>query len=298
MVSGWSQRYGLSGRGMRLRPFLRRLRGSAGGWLKSAITTAVVMSAAAGIVHVALAYVRPALVSHGYFELRSIRVVSDGAALAPAEVARRAGLYGGTSIWDVDVKAVEAVLAAPSWVSRASVRRHFPDRVEVTISGRRAVAATVVAGRLYSVDAGGVVYRGEERSRPDLPYLSGWDTPAGHGARVLRLRTALAVALAAERGGLRVSQVDVDADGAVRLFPESPRLQVSFGRRFDADESVGRLLVVIESLDEEALAGVREIDLSYPGRAVVRTRRGRFTTVLSAAGRTAPQRLRGTSGRG
>ncbi len=283
---------------MRLRPLLRRLRGSAGGWLKSAITTAVVMSAVAGVVHVALAYVRPALVSHGYFELRSIRVVSDGADLTPAEVARRAGLYGGTSIWDVDVKAAEAVLAAPSWVSRASVRRYFPDRVEVTISGRRAVAATVVAGRFYSVDVDGVVYRGEERSRPDLPYLSGWDTPAGHGARVLRLRTALAVALAAERGGLRVSQVDMDADGAVRLFPESPSLLVSFGRRFDADESVGRLLVVIESLDEGALAGVREIDLSYPGRAVVRTRRGRFTTVLSAARRTAPQRLRGTSGRG
>jgi len=235
-------------------------------------------------VYCTCVYAWPAIRQHPYFRLRSVKITCDSAYVEPAVLASRAGLYDGTSLWDVDVDSARAALEAAPWVREARVERRFPDHVSVEVYRREPIAATLASDGPYLIGQDGVVYREEKRQRysdlPDVPYLTGWERATSHGESVVRLRAAIALLRAAKSAGIVVSQVDVGEDGTLWLFPEAPQVAVRFGREAHRAREMARLRTVLATLPRET-DDLEEIDLTYADRAVVRVRDGRVNSVLS-----------------
>ena len=267
---------------MRLRPFFRRIRSDFLHWARFVVVTALITGVVAGSGWAVYAELWPAMVAHSYFQLRSVRVVCDSAAGDPAALAARAGLYDGTSLWQIDPEDGRSALASMPWVREARIERRFPDQVSVQVYRREAVAATVTADGPFLIDRDGVVYReGDSVPYVDLPYLTGWSDTETQASRVTRLREQLALVRAIEAAGIAVSQVDVDVGGVFRVYPQERRLVVVLGRNPQVETLVGRLQVVWKALPEQG-GDLREIDLSYSDRAVLRTVHGRVGAVISA----------------
>jgi len=230
------------------------------------------------------AYLRvwPAVSGHSYFRLRSVKVRCDSKVAEPAMLASRAGLFEGTSVWDIDVERAETALASAPWVANVRVSRRFPGQVSVEVYRREPVAATVGEDGPYLIDGEGVIYR-EEGRMPfvDLPYLTGWDVPSERSARVARLRRSLAVVEAAARSDVRVSQVDIDENGVYWVYPEAVRVSVRLGDAPQPDEQLPRLAAVMTAVSRGTDA-MTELDLEYPDRAVLRVAKGQVRGVIAA----------------
>jgi cell division protein FtsQ len=269
---------------LRLRPFLRRFRTDLVHWTPTVSIVALVIAAVTGLAYGTCVYAWPAIRTHPYFRLRSVKITCDSAYVKPSVLASRAGLYDGTSLWDVDVDSARAALEAAPWVREARVERHFPDHVSLQVYRRQPIAATMASDGPYLIGDDGVVYREERPQRysdlPDVPYLTGWERAASHGDSVVRLRSAMALLRAATSAGITVSQVDVGDDGTLWLFPETPRVAVRFGRDADLTRAMVRLQTVLATLPRET-HDLEEIDLTYADRAVVRVKDGRVHSVLS-----------------
>src|SRR5262245_4717265 len=128
---------------MRLRPFFRRFRSDFFVWAKVVVVVAGAVAIVGGGVWAAYAEAWPAVVAHSYFRLRSVKVACDSRAAEPSALAARAGLYDGTSLWQIDPEHGREALASVPWVRDARVERRFPDEVSVQVFRREAVAATV-----------------------------------------------------------------------------------------------------------------------------------------------------------
>jgi cell division protein FtsQ len=280
---------------MRLKPFFRRFRSDFFAWAKVVVVAGGAVAIVVGGVWAAYAEAWPAMVSHSYFRLRSVKVACDSRAAEPSALAARAGLYDGTSLWQIDTEHGREALAAVPWVRAARVERRFPDEVSVEVLRREPVAATVTKDGPFLIDRDGVIYReGETVPYMDLPYLTGWDRSASRGERVSRLRTEMAIVRAVQDAGIAVSQLDVDAEGIFRLYPENPSVAVVLGSAPRPSAVAQRLLTVWKALPERA-DDLREIDLSYTDRAVLRTHPGRTSSVISAMAGTNDVRDRVTT---
>jgi len=266
---------------MRLRPFLRRFRADFFIVARYVAATGILTGLVAGAAWGAYAEVWPAMAAHAYFRLRSVKVLCDSPAEQPAVLAARAGLYDGTSLWEIDPGQARQALASMPWVRDARIFRLFPDQVSLEVFRRDPVALTVVGGATYLVDGEGVVYReGDQVPSADLPYLTGWSAVADHADRVALLRTELNLVREIERSGIVVSQLHVDSAGVFRVYPDGRRIVVVLGGEAQAETAARRLSQVWATLPPSE--DLREIDLSYADRAVLRTAAGRSVGVISA----------------
>lgn len=267
---------------MTLRPLLRRIKSDLAVWLRTAFFTVTAVGGGLWLAHAVYFDIAPAIVTHPYFQLAAIRIRCDNDAFGPETIAFRAGLFAGTSLWQLDTGAAEAALEEPPWVEKAEVIRRFPNRVDVVVTERKPVAATPTRGGPYLVDDSGVVYRPEgEIEYPDVPYLTGWHRAEDPAERLLRLRTLLRVASLAERVGIRVSQVDIDEEGELWLFPEAHRAAVHLGQGKDLRRKLERLRIVLERLPQDGGA-LGEIDIGYRDRVVLRARNGQYGRLVTA----------------
>ena len=282
---------------MRLRPFLRRFRSQIASRGPVALLAVALIGSAAGAAYGAVYLVWPAIVQHSYFRLDTVRVKCDTDSTPPEVIAARAGLFAGTSVWEVDTEGAVASLSLANWVREVRVTRRFPNKVSLDVKSRQAVAATPSADGPYLIDADGVLFREEsDRSHPDLPYLTGWDQADSRGEQIARLRMALATVVAAEREGIDVSELNVDRAGNAWVYPVHPRIAVYLGADFESDQVARRLSAVLDNLPAESIGELYAIDLAYDDRVVLRTNKasvGKLATVLAAARAQA----RGESGR-
>lgn len=266
---------------MRLRPRLRKFRSDVAAWMRGTFLTAAVLGGGLWVLHAACFRVWPAIVGHPYFNLERVRVRCDTDAVGPEKIAARAGLYAGTSLWELDTAAAEDALEQPAWVRDAKVSRHFPDRVVVQVEEREPVAASPAGASLFLIDESGVIFSPEgRREHPDVPYLTGWQSAGDEAERAIRLRTLLQIARAAEATGIAVSQVDVDEDGIYWLFPEKRRVSVRLGEAVNAERKLPRLRAALARMPEAGVA-VTEIDASFRDRVVLRTWKGGYSTLVA-----------------
>lgn len=266
---------------MRLRPFLRRFRADFFIVARYVAATGIVTGLVAGAAWGVYAEAWPAMIAHSYFRLRAVKVVCDSPAEQPSDLAARAGLYDGTSLWEIDPGQARNALASLPWVRDARIFRLFPDEVAVEVFRRDPVALTVIDGTTYLIDREGVVYReGDETPNLDLPYLTGWAHAPSQPDRIALLRSEMKLADELGRVEIPVSQVHVDADGTFRVYPDDRRVVVVLGRAPQADVVARRLSMLWKSLPMSE--DLREIDLSYADRAVLRAAAGRARGVISA----------------
>lgn len=267
---------------MRSRPRVRKARATLASWVRP-----VLLSLAAATVVVSAAWAGwsravPYVVGHDYFRLRSIRVSSDETRVAPQTLAEIAGLYEDESLWRVDPDSIRETLRSASWVRQASVTRSFPWQVNLSVERRYGVAAAVADGRAYLVDAEGVLFHEVEKTAvPDLPYLTGWDEPEAQAERAARLRALLGVLKQADGRSVEVSELHMDADGAVWLYATGIKAAVRLGDCTRAATGLDRLAIALKELGPLA-DRARVIDTDYPGRIVIRGVDDKLPAMLSA----------------
>jgi len=213
---------------------------------------------------------------HPYFELTEI-VVTPTRHVRTGALLEAAGLKARVSLWRVDPAALVTRLEADPWVYRASVRREFPRRLVVRLVERRPAAILLLDAPLY-VDRTGVAFAPlGERDPLDLPLVTGIEAAIHRGETVYArhgIRRAIRLVDLMGEAGLpfRVSEVHIDREIGVTVFPVSPPLALTFGwGNFPA--KMARLSEVLDALAGRE-AQIREIDLTLKGQAVIRSRRG------------------------
>ncbi len=267
---------------MRLKPQFRRLKAflAAGG--RVVAVAAGLLLAAGTVSWAAWAHVIPFVAGHEYFRLRSIRVACDNPSVQASALAELGGLYDGSSLWQIDPPAVEQRLREQSWVRQASVSRSFPWKVSVDVARRHAVAATISRNKVYLVDDDGVLFQEVEPERaPDLAYLTGWEDAPAQAERASRLRALLAVLAEANRRSYRVSELHMDADAVVWMFPADMKASVRLGSAWGVSAAFERLGFALKEL-APVVDQLRSIDADYNDRVVVRGADDKFPALVTA----------------
>jgi cell division protein FtsQ len=248
-----------------------RRRGRSIGARLAAAARFSVGAVAGGIATLGALRVAAATADHPYFAVREIEV--DGGRDTSAVLAW-AGVEPGASLWHVAAAATEERLLSQPRIRSAVVRREFPDRLRITVEERRPVAVWLLAEPLF-VDADGVAFAPLAReSLAGLPCITGLrrEDAARAGWLAERLREAARVVVlwSARAGWPDLSELRVDRNGDVVVFPERPAIAVRFPRGAD-EEPFSRLAAVLDVWRGRE-GRVAAVDLSVPGLAIVRTK--------------------------
>lgn len=170
-------------------------------------------------------------------------------------------LNGG--FFSLDLEGLQAAVSGVPWVAQASVRRLWPNRIELQVRERRPAARW--SGQSL-VTAEGEVFHPQANEIPEgLPNLVGPDQ--GSAPRLL-LRYQQWQDLVGTRG-LKIEELKVDARGAWSLrFQEGLRLELG---KSDVPERLARFLNVLPQLQAQPATPER-IDLRYGNGLAVQWR--------------------------
>ena len=101
-------------------------------------------------------------------DIRGARVLSRD------ELLRRAGVTPQSSLLLLNAEGVRAELKSDPRVAEATVRKFYPDRLEIVIEGRQAFARWQRAGKVHLIARDGTVLESDVQSaRSDLPLVVG-----------------------------------------------------------------------------------------------------------------------------
>jgi len=98
-----------------------------------------------------------ALRDHPYFAITDLVIRGCGPLLTDEAIRDWLGVRGGASLWDASPVHVRARLEAHPMIARATVRREFPGRFELTVEERRPEAIAALDG-LYYLDRSGKAF--------------------------------------------------------------------------------------------------------------------------------------------
>jgi cell division protein FtsQ len=196
------------------------------------------------------------------FPLREITVRGTLAHTTRAQLAQAAGAHIAGNFFAVDLGEIRDALEQLPWVRRVTVRRVWPDRLEVGLEEHVALAHW---GDDASVDIHGE--RFGARSETELPYFSG---PAGTEAEVTR-RYRIFVALLAPLGKQPVRVVLTQRYAWQLRLRDG--LQVMLGRD-TAEHPVEARLARFVAVFPETLGKMPQqhayVDLRYPNGFALR----------------------------
>ncbi|MCC6767085.1 MAG: FtsQ-type POTRA domain-containing protein [Deltaproteobacteria bacterium] len=234
----------------------------------------VVALAAVGAVGLYGPRLAAAIADHPYFAVSEI-VVTPTTHVRPGALLESADLRPGLSLWRLDPDALAARLEAHPWIRRAMVRREFPRRLVVDVVERKPVAILYL-DQLYYVDTTGLAFvRVGDRDPLDLPFVTGVEAAIVADERPFArhaIRQALRVLDLMQAAGLpfRVSEVHIEREQGVTVFPVEPRVALTFGWS-GFKTKLARLERVLRDFRGRE-SRIREIDLTMGAAAVVRLR--------------------------
>jgi cell division protein FtsQ len=240
-----------------------------------AISAGSLVVAALGVAAVAYGpVVAAAVADHPYFAVSEI-VVTPTKHVRAGSLLEAADLRPGVSLWRVDPVALAERLEAQPWIRRASVRREFPRRLTVEVTEREP-AAILYLDQLYYVDSTGLAFvRVGERDPLDLPFVTGVEAAIVADERPFArhaIRQALRLLQLMQAAGLpfRVSEVHIEREQGITVFPVEPRVALTFGWSGFGTKltRLGRVLRDFRGRESQ----IREIDLTMGAVAVVRLR--------------------------
>lgn len=207
---------------------------------------------------------RAVVVERAGFPFRVLRVEGSFEHVATPQLAAIVGPYAAGGFFETDVQAIKQALEELPWVERASVRRVWPDVLQVTVIEERAVARWGADGL---VNPAGQVFYPPERAAGlrGLPLLEG---PPRTSAQVMTAYVKLNGQLSPL--GLAITRLSMDARRAWRLTLDNG-MEVILGRK-DSERQFERFVRFYPGTLDGRIADVKEVDLRYANGFAVRWR--------------------------
>jgi len=162
--------------------------------------------------------------------------------------------YAGRSFFDLDLSAIKSLLQEHPWISQASVRRHWPDELEIRLIEQHPVAQWGAKG-LVNIE--GRVFFPDGDLPEDLPRLYGVSN-----SEPLLLARLQDVDELLKPLGLKISEMHLDDRRSWRIQLDNG-LQLMLGRE-QGMQRIQRFISFYPALLAARADQVRTIDLRYP----------------------------------
>lgn len=195
-----------------------------------------------------------------HWPIRWLEVSGELERLTAAQVRAAVAQQARRGFFAIDVEKARAEVEALPWVEQASVSRHWPDALQISVREQQAVARWkdhALVGR------GGELF--EVAGTGGMQGLTRLDGPDGRELEVFENWQEIRTRLAAE--GLEIRRLELDPRGAWRLELTSG-LELLLGRE-EVSNRLERFLSIRSDL--RGMASITSIDLRYPnGLALTR----------------------------
>ncbi|MFZ5899728.1 MAG: cell division protein FtsQ/DivIB [Bacillota bacterium] len=201
------------------------------------------------------------LLRSSLFEVRCVTVLGNRM-LAREEVVKTAGIPLGANIFRVQLGEAERRVETLTVVKEASLKRHLPGTIEISITERTPVALVEMKGQFWSVDSEGVPLRREQLSTQELPLLT-----VGGGEKRLSGKGLRTISLLPPEVVREFSEVHVSKEQRVVAYTLEG-FEIRLGEAQNPREQGLMLIEILQSVRKGGRA-VSYIDLSDPRKAVV-----------------------------
>jgi cell division protein FtsQ len=244
-----------------------------GAWFVGVAVLGVTLYRLSGPISIAAASMREFVVESGYFSVREIQV-RGGEKVSGSEIVTIAGLSKGMNIWRIDPADIERKIAKHPWVRRVLVHRDFPRRVTIDVEERRP-RAIVAIGKLYYVDADGVIFTevrpGDGMNYPMLTGLGAERLILPEPILRQRIQEAMRLGELMARRGHALSEIHFEQTDQLVVYTSQRALALRMGWG-DWDDKLARLerLLTLWKGNEARLAS---LDVSFRDQIVARLRR-------------------------
>jgi cell division protein FtsQ len=205
------------------------------------------------------------------FQVREIKI--HGCSRIQKDRIIRVAELKGKNILSLNLRQVARKIKQEHWIEHVAVKRELPNRIEIEIRERQAIAL-INLDNIYLVDAKGVIFKKVLKGEHfDLPVLTGLNPeflqrePEKSG-QLIRQALAL-IPLVNARIGLSerdISEISIDPDTGFSLFDVENVSQVKLGFS-DFYERLERYKRVREVMEREKRP--RVIDLRYKDKIIV-----------------------------
>lgn len=245
-------------------------------WLGAVATLAIIGAAAYRWqvpVKRAVAAMPDFFFENAYFFVREIQV-RGGDKVGGNEIVAMAGLRHGMNIWRINPDAIEKKVAKHPWVRRVLVRRDFPRRVVIEVE-ERTPKAIVALGRLYYVDADGVLFKevsaGEAVNVPLLTGLRAEQLAKANPALRGKIQDAVRLGDLMAKDSHTLSEIHFDESGRLVVYTTAFPVALKLGWG-DWDAKLKRLdrVLALWKGNEERLAS---LEMTFNDQVVVRLRK-------------------------
>ena len=192
------------------------------------------------------------------------------------EVAAAVGAGAEPNLFRLSIEGARRQVEAIPWVRSASLRRVYPNRLQVDLTERAPIAFVNLGGGVKLVDTEGVTLEKPAAASFDFPVLTGIDSSMSLADRRARLalfeQFAQELKLRANAAGWLVSEADLSdlADLKALLVEGRQTILVHFGDK-DFGERFDAFLALLPQV-ERASPSVDAVDLRYRGQVVVSPR--------------------------
>jgi cell division protein FtsQ len=193
--------------------------------------------------------------------------------VSQADIAGAIGAGAEPNLFRLSLDDARREVESIPWVQSASLRRVFPNRLQVDVTERKPVAYVNTGNGLKLVDAEGVLLEKPTDASLDFPVVTGIDSSMSAADRKARLalfdRFEQELKSQVDGAGWLVSEVDLSDDGDLKALLVQGRetILVHFGNR-DFGERFGTFLTLLPQI-QTATAAVDSVDLRYRGQVVV-----------------------------
>jgi len=213
------------------------------------------------------------IIENPYFAVREIQV-RGGDKVRGNEIISMAGLRHGMNLWNIEPEKIEEKVSRHPWVRKVLVRREFPRRVVIEVEERRP-KAIVAVGKLYYVDADGVLFKevaqGENVRFPMLTGIRTEELGSSDPAVRRRIQDALRLGDLMAKDSHALSEIHFDAPDRLVVYTIAHPVAIHMGWG-DWERKLQRLdrVMTLWRGKEERLGS---LDVSFQDQVVTRLRR-------------------------
>jgi cell division septal protein FtsQ len=219
----------------------------------------------------------------GLFQVASIPVEVQGidgakpTSRGPAGLQKRLELslkkFANRKIWEVDLKQMNASVAADEWVKDVLISRSFPNHVLVSVTPKTTALVYLASkGDLIPVTEDGAMLSAlASDSLPDVPVLRGEILATDTAARKSAIQFAMHLPEDGALNRRNISEIAWDKTEGFTLTLIQPKVEVKLGLD-GLSMKVLRVAQVLNYLNANQLKG-RVIDASFSKKILVRLRK-------------------------